>query len=69
MRCEMYNSYYEYEKCHNNIYDQIREYCICERVNEEHLRSLITSSFGKKKPVERFQRFFRGVYKKFFSPT
>jgi len=37
--------YNEYNKYKNNVYDELREYCICERVNEEHLRTLI------KKPI------------------
>jgi len=33
--------YNEYNKYKNNLYDELREYCLCERANEEHLRTLI----------------------------
>jgi len=32
---------YEYEKRNNDVHDGIREYCLCERINEEYLRTLI----------------------------
>jgi hypothetical protein len=32
---------YEYEKCNKDVFDDLREYCSCERVDEKHLRTLI----------------------------
>lgn len=34
----MYKYYCEYNK---NIYDGIKEFCQCERVNEEYMRTLL----------------------------
>lgn len=30
-----------YENQNKDQFDSLREYCLCERVNEEHLRTLI----------------------------
>ena len=36
---------YEYEEFNKTIHDGLHEFCLCERVNEEHLRgSLIKNS-------------------------
>jgi hypothetical protein len=32
---------YEYEKLNKVVYDDLREFCLCERINEEYMRSLI----------------------------
>jgi hypothetical protein len=39
---------YEYEKLNKVVYDDLRDFCLCERVNEEYVRSLIkkTNHFG-----------------------
>jgi len=37
----MFSSQYEYEKRAKVNYDNIREYCLMEQVNEEHLRTAI----------------------------
>lgn len=33
--------YYQCEKRNKVVHDGVREYCLCERVNEEYLRTLI----------------------------
>jgi hypothetical protein len=35
----MLKTLYEFEKENKNIYDDVREYCIAERVNEEYFRA------------------------------
>jgi hypothetical protein len=34
-------NYYYYEKQNREIHDDVREFCLCERVNEEYLRTNI----------------------------
>lgn len=43
---------YEFEKITKNIYDDVREYCITEKVDEEYLRSSLIKD-GEKKSMKR----------------
>lgn len=40
--------YMYYYKCNKNVYDGLRDYCICERVNEEYLRTLVEKPLVEK---------------------
>ncbi len=44
----MLKSLYEYENTNKNIYDDAREYCIFEQVNEEYFRCSIRDSRRKR---------------------
>jgi hypothetical protein len=41
MSNEMHIYFCGYEKCDVDVHDDLREYCLCERVNEEYLRTII----------------------------
>lgn len=44
----MLNLFYEYEKTNRIIYDNVREYCLAEQLNEEYFRSSIKNRGGSK---------------------
>ena len=37
----MHLNCYEYEKFNRVVYDDLREFCLCERKNEEYIRTLV----------------------------
>lgn len=45
------NIYYNKHESNKAVYDDLREFCICERINEEYTRTLIKkpNNFSKKK--------------------
>ena len=47
----MFKNLYEYEKDNRNIYDEVRQYCMAEHLNEEYLRDSIIKI--KKAPIKR----------------
>jgi len=47
-------SLYEHEKTNRDVYDNIREYCAIEQVDEEYLRSSIRKNGSWGKPVKNF---------------
>lgn len=51
----MLKSLYEFEKRDRTIYDNIHEYCLTEKVNEEQLRVSVT----KKNRIESLQKMLR----------
>ena len=51
----MLKSLYEFEKSDRTIYDNIHEYCLTEKVNEEQLRVSVT----KKNRIESLQKMLR----------
>ena len=34
-------NFYEYEKFNRVVYDDLREFCLCERKDEEYMRTLV----------------------------
>lgn len=45
----MYLYSYEAVKLNNAIFDRVREFCLCKKVEEEYVRSLIKRDFLRKR--------------------
>ncbi len=48
----MLRSLYEVGKCNKTIYDNVHEYCLAEKVNEEQLRISIKKKYWVKNPTK-----------------
>jgi hypothetical protein len=45
------NGFYEFEKRDRAIYDGLREFCLVEKTNEEHLRAVLKEKKISRRPV------------------